>query len=492
MPPRQNRIQIIKYAPPPTDLPVYGSVDSSQVSFVGRTNYVASLEEKKFIFGLKRVDRRRHVYILGKSGVGKTKLMELSVRQDIAYGHGVCVIDPDGQLVDDVLNFIPEERIDDVCVIDPSDINFPASFNPLENVDTIFKYQLAQGFVEALTKQFASNWTPRLEHLFRFTILALLDYPDATMRGVILMLTNQKYRQIVIPYIQDDMVKKFWAVEFADWSEKFETDVIIPLVSKLGQFLSNPMIKNIFSQKTGKISMDELIKQQKIILVYLSKDKIGEENSDFLGALFLIKIKQAGMARALLDATQKNDFYLYLDEFQHVLTDTLENILAESRKYGVSLTMAHQYMAQLSPKLQRAVLGNVGTIISFRVGGEDAVTLRPEFAPVFDIKDMINLGIGEFYIKTVIDGESYDPFSAESLKVLSAPYPSNKERIMKASREAYAVTVAEAQQMIDKENLIVDQQTIEEPGNTPTENIDGLDSEQIAENVFEDSPLRTQ
>ena len=452
---RQNKIQIIKYAPPPSDLPVYGNVDSAQVSFIGRTNYVASLEEKKFIFGIKRVDRRRHLYIIGKSGVGKSKIQELFVRQDIAYGYGVCVIDPHGEFIDDILNFIPEERIDDVCVIDPSDVDFPVSFNPLQNVDPTFKHQLTQGLIEVLSKQFGSNWTPRLEHVFRFTTLALLDYPHATMRGMISMLTDRNYRQKVVEYIEDDMVKRFWAIEFADWSEKFDTDAIIPLVNKLGQFLSNPMLRNIFGQKTNKINLEELMNTQKIILINLSKGKIGEENSSFFGSMFLTKIKQAGMARAKLAHKDRHDFYLYVDEFQNVVTDTFENILSEARKYGINLTIAHQYVGQLSSKIQHAVLGNVGTIICFRVGGEDAVTLRPEFAPIFDIKDMINLGIGEFYLKTTIDGESYDPFSAEALRVLAAPYPSNRLRILDASREKYAISAGDAKRLIEEEESTI-------------------------------------
>ena len=320
MPPRQNRIQIIKYAPPPSDLPIYGSVDSAQVSFIGRTNYVASLEEKKFIFGIKRVDRRRHMYIIGKSGVGKSKLIELFVRQDIAYGYGLCLIDPHGDLMSDILNFIPEERVADVYSFDFS--NF-------------------------------------------------------------------------------------------DSSESFD--------------------KDLFEQKLTKVDFENLINNQKIILVNLSKEKIGETNATFVSDFILKKIKQAGMARSKIEVKDKHDFYLYIDEFQNIATETFENFLSESRKYGICITIAHKYMGQISSKVQHAVIGNVGTIICFRVSGEDAVSLRPEFAPVFDTKDMINLGIGEFYIKTTIDGESYDPFSAETLKVLPPPYISSKEKIINSS-----------------------------------------------------------
>lgn len=452
---KPNKIQIIKYAPPPPDLPTLGQSDPSEVSFIGRTNYVAALEEKKFVFGIKRIDRRRHLYIIGKSGVGKSKLQELMVRQDIAYGHGLCVIDPHGEFIEDILNFIPEERIEDVCVIDPGDVDFPSSFNPLANVDPNFKHQLTQGLIEVLRKQFGANWTPRLEHVFRFTTLALLDYPHATMRGMISMLTDRNYRQKVVEYIEDDMVKRFWAIEFADWSEKFDTDAIIPLVNKLGQFLSDPMLRNIFGQKENKIDLEKIMNDQKILLINLSKGKIGEENSSFFGAMFLTKIKQAGMARAKLEPKDRHDFYLYVDEFQNIVTDTFENILSEARKYGLNLTVAHQYVGQLLPKVQQAVLGNVGSIISFRVGGDDAVKLKPEFAPIFDVKDMINLGVGEFYIKTTIDGESYDPFSAETLRVLPATHPSYRDKVTEASRRKFAIPAGEAQRLIAEEEATI-------------------------------------
>jgi type IV secretory pathway TraG/TraD family ATPase VirD4 len=365
------------------------------------------------------------------------------------------VIDPHGEFIDDILDFIPENRIEDVCIIDPGDIEFPASFNPLANVDPTFKHQLTQGLIEVLEKQFGSNWTPRLEHVFRFTTLALLDYPYATMRGMISMLTDRNYRQKVVEYIEDDMVKRFWAIEFADWSEKFDTDAIIPLVNKLGQFLSDPMLRNIFGQKENKIDIEKIMNEQKILMINLSKGKIGEENSSFFGAMFLTKIKQAGMARAKLAHDKRYDFYLYVDEFQNVVTDTFENILSEARKYGLNLTVAHQYVGQLLPKVQQAVLGNVGSIISFRLGGDDAIKLKAEFAPVFDTKDLINLGVGEFYIKMTIDGESYDPFSAETLKVLPAPHPPYRQRIIEASRRKFSIPADMAKKLIAEEESTI-------------------------------------
>jgi hypothetical protein len=482
---RPNKIQIIKYAPPPPDLPVLGKTDPSEVVFIGRTNYVASLEEKKFVFGIKRVDRRRHMYIVGKSGVGKSKLLELMVRQDIAYGQGLCVIDPHGELIDDILNFMPKERIEDVCIIDPGDVEFPSSFNPLANIDPNFKHQLTQGLIEVLRKQFGANWTPRLEHVFRFTVLALLDYPHATMRGMISMLTDRNYRQKVVEYIGDDMVKRFWAIEFADWSEKFDTDAIIPLVNKLGQFLSDPMLRNIFGQKQNKIDLEQLMNEQKILLINLSKGKIGEENSSFFGAMFLTKIKQAGMARAKLDPADRHDFYLYVDEFHNIVTDTFENILSEARKYGINLIVAHQYVGQLIPKVQQAVLGNTGSMICFRVGGDDAVKLKSDFAPIFDIKDMINLGVGEFFIKMTIDGESYDPFSAETLKVLPATHPSYRLEAIEASRRKYAIPAGEAQKLIAEEEATIIRSAQEKAaitGGTRTSEDDELEENEKKEN----------
>lgn len=450
----REKIRKIKYAPPPPELPIYGKVDTEECSFFGRTNYEAALEAKKFIFGIKREDRRRHIYTVGKSGVGKSKFLELLIRQDIAYGHGVCLIDPHGDLIENILDFIPKERVGDVVMINPSDINFPVSFNPLLNVVPELKHQVAQGLIEVLEKQFGANWTPRLEHVFRFTVLALLDYPEATMRGMIMMLTDRRYRQKVVDYIEDDMVKRFWAVEFADWSEKFDTEAIIPLVNKLSQFLSNPMLRNIFGQKENKIDLDNIINSKKILLINLAKGKLGEENSSFFGSMFITKLYQTGMSRASMEEKNREDFYFYIDEFQNLVTTTFENLFAESRKYGFCITVAHQYMAQLLPQVMATVLGNIGTIVVFRVGGDDAAKLAMEMKPIFQAEDMLNLGIREFYIKMAIDGETFDPFSAETLKVLPATHKTCKKEIIEQSRKKYALSLEEAKKKLDEEEAL--------------------------------------
>jgi type IV secretory pathway TraG/TraD family ATPase VirD4 len=476
----RDKIRKIKYAPPPPELPVYGKLDSKKCSFFGRTNYEAALEEKKFIFGIKRGDRRRHIYVVGKSGVGKSKFLELLIRQDIAYGYGVCLIDPHGDLIEAILDFIPQERVDDVVLIDPSDTDFPVSFNPLLNVGPELKHQVTQGLLEVLEKQFGSNWTPRLEHVFRFTCLALLDYPEATMRGMISMLTDRNYRQKVVDYIEDDMVKRFWAVEFADWSEKFDTEAIIPLVNKLSQFLSNPLLRNIFGQKENKVNLEEIMNSKKILLINLAKGKLGEENSSFFGSMFITKLYQAGMARASMKEEERNDFYLYVDEFHNLVTTTFENLFTESRKYGLCITVAHQYMAQLLEKVLATVLGNIGTIAVFRVGGDDASKLAAEMKPVFETEDMINLGIREFYIKMTIDGETFDPFSAETLKVLSAAHSSFREKIIEQSRNKYALSLEEVRSKLEKEERIKEEtETTEAIGRSKQDREDNKEPEPL-------------
>lgn len=446
---KPNKIQVTKCAPPPSNIPVLGKEDvSSGVVFLGRTNYVAALEEKKFIFGIKKEDRRRHIYMIGKSGVGKSKLQEILIRQDIASGRGVCVIDPYGELIEDVLDFIPKERIGDVVYFNPEDTDYPFSFNPFTKIDESFKHQFTKSLIEVLQKFFGEDWSPRIEHLLRFSILALLDYKKATMRGMIKILIEENYRQKVLESTSDDLVKHFWSSEFVEWTKKYESDVIIPVINKLWQFLSNPLLSNIFGQTEDKIIFEEIMNNKKILLVNLSKDKIGEENASFIGAMFLAKIKQAGISRFKDKKNKDDDFYIYLDEFHCLATETFENILSESRKYGISLILAHQYFGQLNPKIGQAILGNVGNIVLFRVGGDDATRIKTEFSQVFEVKDMINLGVGEFYIKMIIDGESYDPFSAETLRVLDPTHPSYKNDIIKSSREKYSVPADLAQTII--------------------------------------------
>lgn len=434
----EGKRQPIKYAPPPSDLPIYQRVNPKDVSFIGRTNYEAALEAKKFIFGLKREDRKRHLYIVGKNGTGKTKLLELLIRQDIGYGYGCCLFDPNGDLMESVLEFIPAERIHDVVMIDPTDREFAPVFNPLSNVPDELRHQTAQGVVEAMERQFTSAWTPRLEHITRFAILALLDYPEANLSGMIALLTDQAYRANVVPHIKDEMVARFWEVEFTDWQSRFAEDTVMPLLTKLEQLLASPFLYDIFVQTENKIDFDTVLAENQILLVNLSRSKLGEDGSNFLGSLLLTKLYLAAANRPLHPKKPRKDFYFYIDEFHGLVTNTFERFYAEARRYGIANTVVNQYTGQVADRTKQLVLANSDTIIVFRVGGEDAAWLENEMTPVFKARDMINLGTQEFYIKMIIDGNTNDPFSASTLEVFPPPYETEKHKIIALNYEKYA------------------------------------------------------
>jgi hypothetical protein len=436
--PKDGKIHLIKYAPPPSKLPIYQRVDPREVSFFGHTNYEAALEEKKFIFGIKRTDRMRHMYIIGKRGVGKTKLTEALIRQDIAYGYGVCVIDPDGDLVSGVLDFIPEERIGDVLVIDPSDTQHPVAFNPLAGVEPELRHQVARGLVEIIERQFGNAWNPQIEYILRFACLALLDYPRASFKDFVTLIKDVDFRMEVAEHIQDEMVRRFWQHEFRAWADKYEAEAITPLVNKLWAFIANPFLKGIFTEQSNKVDFDSALAEEKVILINLAKGKIGDANASLLGSLCILKLQEAGMGRAGDKQRKWRDFYLYIHEFQGLVTNTFLNFLAESRKYHIAQTISHQYTTQLDTDAFASVLGAVGTMVVFRVGGDDATRLERELAPVFSAKDMINLGMREFYIKMTIDGNAYDPFSAETLDLLEPPRESLRAKIVERSRRQYA------------------------------------------------------
>ncbi len=433
------KVQISKFLAPPAEL--YLPADArgkNDFAYYGYTSYRNYIQDRQLNFAIKNSDRTQHSYIIGKSGVGKSKFMESIIRQDIENGKAVIVIDPHGDLVDNILHFMPEERLDDVCIIDPSDTERPVAFNPLTSVEDSLKPRVTQDFTEVLKKQFKDTWTPKIEHLFRFAFLALLDYPGANFSDLQKVLTDKNFRQKLSKHIKNDFVKRFWAVEFSAWSQKFESEAITPLVNKLGAFLSDPLMSKIFTQSENKIELAELMNQNKIILINLSKGKLGEDNSAFFGSIFLTKIKQAGMERAFIPESERKQVFLYIDEFQNVLTDTFESLLSESRKYGFAIHLAHQYLSQIPKNILNAIFGNVSTIISFRISGTDAQELMKEFAPLLEAKDIMNLPKREFYIKTIIDGEAYHPFSARTFFLESFFDEEKVEQIREKSRQKYA------------------------------------------------------
>ena len=439
-----NLVHVLSHRePPPRELPT--NRRDPEISFFGTTNF----RDQKTPFGIKRGDRRRHLYVLGKSGVGKSKMLELLIKNDIDAGHGVGLLDPHGDLVDNVLSLIPEHRIKDVVLFDPSDLEFPPSFNPLEKVPEELKMRVTIGFIEIFKKLFGSNWSPRLEHVLRYTTLALLDSPGTTVLSILKMLTDKNYRQMIVRNIQDDVVKNFWVNEFAGWSEKFDNEAITPLLNKVGQFVSTNMIRNIVGQPENLIDFRHIMDSKKILLMKISKGILGEENAALLGAVAITKIYQAAMSRADTLERDRIDYYFYVDEFHNFATDTFDEILSESRKYRLCLTMANQFLGQLNNTIRTTVFGNVGSIVCFRIGGEDAKMIQGEFNPRFQERDLINLGVRDFCTKMSIDGETHEAFSGRTLN-MEEPEVNFARDCIEYSRKNYSRPINEVKEILSR------------------------------------------
>lgn len=392
-------------------------------------------------FGIKLDDRRRHLYLVGKTGMGKTTFLENMVIADILAGRGLGVVDPHGEFAEKLLDFVPEERIKDVVYFDPSDLEYPISFNPLEQVSTEFRHLVASGIMGVFKKIWVDLWSARMEYILNNTLLALLEYPNSNLLGIMRMLSDKDYRKKVVDNLQDPVVKGFWVNEFARYSQKFETEATAAIQNKVGQFVTNPLIRNILGQSRSAIDMRKIMDEGKILIVNLSKGKIGEDNSALLGAMIITKLQLAAMSRVDIPESARKDFYLYVDEFQNFATDSFANILSEARKYRLCLILAHQYIRQLvhdaNTKVRDAIFGNVGTMVSFRVGAEDAEFLEKEFQPDFMANDFVNLPKYNFYIKLLIDGISSRPFSATNIPPHPLPAKNFKDIIIENSRREY-------------------------------------------------------
>lgn len=443
-----NLIKILasKGAPPAT-LPTDES--DSEISFFGHTNF----RDQRMPFGIKNADRHRHLHILGKSGYGKSKLLELLIQSDIKAGRGVGVLDPHGDLVDSVLRCVPRNRIEDVVIVDASDLDFPPSFNPFELVPFELKTRVSLGLVDIFKRLFGPDWSPRLEHLLRYTMLALLDTPETTLPSILKMLSDQSYRQLVGNNIKDKAVKDFWLNEFASWSDKYDREAIAPLFNKVSQFVATNMMHNIVGQPANRINFKEIIDQRKILLIKIPRGILGEDNTRLLGSLAIIKLFQAAIDRAKTPEAERVDFYLHLDEFHNFITGSAEEFLTEARKYHLSLTLAHQSLSHLGDQNCKALLGNLGSLISFRVGGEDANVIAKELTPRFSASDLINLGLRDFYIKMSVDGEVKEPFSARTL-TLQYPPDSYAQECIEHSRLHYCQPIETAQQILAKDSKV--------------------------------------
>jgi len=410
---------------------------SNEVTAFAQTNF----RNEKRRFGIKTDDRRRHMYLIGKTGMGKSVLIENLVYSDIINGHGVCHIDPHGDSAELLVNCIPSHRINDVIYMNPADSENPIAFNVLEKVDHKYRHLVASGLIGVFKKIWADSWGPRLEYLLRNTILALLDYPDSTLLGVNRMLIDKDYRKKVVDKVEDPVVKMFWTDEFTKYNQSFLTEAIAPIQNKVGQFLSTSLIRNIVGQVKSTLDIRKIMDEGKILILNFSKGRIGEDASALLGAMMITKIQLAAMSRVDIPETERKDFYLYVDEFQNFATEAFANILSEARKYHLNLTLAHQYIGQLeiggNTVVRDAVFGNVGTIVTFRVGAADAEFLVREFTPRFEEEDLVNIPKWNIYLKLMIDGVASEPFSAGTLPPLSQ-ITNSLERIEKVTRERYS------------------------------------------------------
>jgi energy-coupling factor transporter ATP-binding protein EcfA2 len=418
--------------------------DPNKVTYFAETD----ARNSRTPFGIKAKDRAKHTYVIGKTGMGKSTLLLNMAIQDVRNGNGVVVIDPHGSFAEELLEFVPEERIKDVLYFAPFDLEYPISFNVMEDVGYDRRHIVASGLMSAFKKIWQDAWSARMEYILSNTILALLEYPNATLLSVNRMLADKSFREDVVSTVTDPGVRSFWVNEFANYTERFAAEATPAIQNKVGQFTSNPVIRNILGQPKSSFDIREMMDSGKILIANLSKGRIGEVASTLLGSLFVTKTYLSAMSRAdVSPETLKGlpDCYLYVDEFQTFANESFADILSEARKYKLALTIAHQYVEQMPEEVRSAVFGNVGTMIVFRVGSFDAEVFEKEFAPVFLGQDIVNLGFAQVYLRLMIDGVGSKPFSAKTLGPMAKPAKSFVAEIVDASRQNYARSRAEVE-----------------------------------------------
>lgn len=405
-----------------------------RLTILGQTNY----RNVRRRFGIKPEDRRRHTYIVGKTGMGKSTLLLNCVVQDIRGGNGVAVLDPHGDLVERVLDYVPPRRINETIYFNPADAEYPIGFNPLYQPDRSQKHLVASGLVQVFKKIWAESWGPRLEYVLRNALLALLDGTGHTLLSITRMLADERFRAKVVAGIKDPVVRHFWVKEFEEYPKVFRTETISPIQNKVGQFLSNPLIRNIVGQTRTKFDLSTIIDHGGILLLNLSKGRIGEDNSSLLGSLMMTQLYLAALKRAKVPEEERRDFYVYIDELQSFVTEDFPSILSEARKYRLNIAgMANQFISQLPENMASATLGNVGTLIAFTAGSEDAEILEKEFHPEFNAGHLQTLPKYNVYMKLSIDGSTSAPFSAETMPPVEPCGISQREKIIEQARQRY-------------------------------------------------------
>lgn len=407
--------------------------NKNPITFFAVTNY----RDIRKQFGIREKNRRGHIYIVGKTGTGKSTLIQNMAISDVNDGNGLALIDPHGDLSDGLLNFVPKRRIKDIIYFNPGDIEYPIAFNPLERVHPDQHHLIASGLISVFKKVWSEFWGPRLEHILRHSILTLLERPDSTILDIPKLLTDKDFRAEIIWKVKNQQVRDFWFSEFEKYSAYFKTEAVSPILNKMGQFLTSLPLRNIVGQKENTFDIRKVMDEGKILIVNLAKGKIGEDNCSLLGSMIMTKIWLSALSRSDLPEDKRRAFYLYVDEIHNFINLSFADILSESRKYGLHATIGHQYISQLDERIRGAIFGNVGTIISFRIGYEDAEILAKEFYPVFNANDLTNLPNYHIYLKLMIDGVTSRPFSAITL---SPPEKvrSFKEMVIRISREKYS------------------------------------------------------
>lgn len=395
---------------------------------------------KREMFGIRAADRGKHIYVIGKTGMGKSTMLENMAIQDIQNGEGISFIDPHGSTAEKLLDFVPQERIKDVVYFAPFDTENPIGFNVMEDVGFDKRHLVVSGLMGALKRIWVDAWSARMEYILQNTLLALLEYPDSTLLDVNRMLTNKTYRAAVVDKVTDPIVRSFWLEEFASFTDTYTREATPAIQNKIGQFTANPLIRNIVGQARSSFNLREMMDDKKIFIVNLSKGRMGETNASLLGSMLVVKIYLAAMSRADEPASRLAKIprhYFYVDEFQSMMNEAFADILSESRKYKLSLTLANQYIEQMEEKVRDAVFGNIGTLIVFRVGPFDAEVLKTVFEPTFTPEDLVGLGIGQIYLTLMIDGVGSRPFSAETIPPIETPPISFRDDVVTASREQY-------------------------------------------------------
>lgn len=396
---------------------------------------------KREPFGIRAVDRGKHVYVIGKTGMGKSTMLENLAIQDIQNGEGIAFIDPHGSTAEKLLDFIPYERLKDVVYFAPFDTDYPMGFNVMEDVGYDKRHLVVSGLMGAFKRIWVDAWSARMEYILQNVLLALLEYPGSTLLDVNRMLSNKPFRLAVVENISDPIVKAFWTEEFAQYTDRYTQEATPAIQNKVGQFVSNPLIRNIVGQPKSTFDLRKMMDEKKIFIVNLSKGRMGETNASLLGSMLTVKIYLAAMSRADESAMRMQilpRFYFYVDEFQSMMNDAFADILSESRKYKLALTLANQYIEQMEEKVRDAVFGNVGTLIVFRVGPFDAEVLKTVFEPTFLAEDLVGLGLGQIYLTLMIDGVGSPPFSAETLPPIDTPSVTYRNDVVTSSRAHFA------------------------------------------------------